>query len=846
MVNSHTFFAQEIEIIGKISDSLTAVPRANVILKREDKIIAFSISDLYGSYKITNSITKNDNLLLEISALGYSKKQIYIKNLLKDTVINIKLKTRTTHLKEVILTGKKNIQEKDTINYSLKKYTNGSEEYVEDLLKKLPGLTIEKDGKIKYEGIEIKKLLLDGDDLFSKQYTIGSKNISAEMVDSIQTIKHYLENPLLKNIKGSNDIAINLLLKKGISELSGNAKIGYGYKDRRNLHLTPFFLNSSTKAFAVVSYNNLGEDKSPFLTKQNSQEKIIYLGNFSSNLKNKYQLRNNSLFTNLSVLHRFNKKLKLNVKLNYHRDQLNRKSLRNEFYDFGDSKLELIETNKIRKMPKIYDAEIKLNYLKNNFSYLYTSNLYNNEENYNSIYNNNGVLQNISLESKSCNLKQDLVATYKLDQKQALEVKINHTTNKLDQELVAQKSIDLTNPTLPNFQNLEYLPEKFLSELKYFKAFKKAKIHSSLNYKYDKNTIYSSQTQTLLEKERYLQKIKDLSLDIKLNYKLNKFYKLNIKTEAHQIKQNNFFQNTANRFQSCFANYNLNITRNLTRRAKVIIGHSLEQEKPALRYLIPQKILIGERTELVGNVPFQLIKTFSYNLTYNFNDFYNLFKFFSQIKYQKSGKTFVNDREIDTQANLINYQIVDRSNQNFEIILNIEKFLYPISTTISSNSQWGWRQSYSLFNNSGLNELNSRNLMLNLKTRTDLFNKQLGFSQEVNYFVSDYKLENFGKNQFESLNYSNILSLKDFPKNFILQFESDWYWPNLSSNANYLFTNLSLDYIPAKAKFEYQIQINNLSNIKRYERTDVNDILRSKYSYNLLERSILGIIRYKF
>ncbi len=88
MVNSHTFFAQEIEIIGKISDSLTAVPRANVILKREDKIIAFSISDLYGSYKITNSITKNDNLLLEISALGYSKKQIYIKNLLKDTVIN--------------------------------------------------------------------------------------------------------------------------------------------------------------------------------------------------------------------------------------------------------------------------------------------------------------------------------------------------------------------------------------------------------------------------------------------------------------------------------------------------------------------------------------------------------------------------------------------------------------------------------------------------------------------------------------------------------------------------------------------------------------------------------------
>ena len=59
----------------------------------------------------------------------------------------------------------------DTIFYNIQKFKDGSERNVEDVLAKLPGVTVDKGtGKIKYQGKEIKKILLDGDDLTDNNY----------------------------------------------------------------------------------------------------------------------------------------------------------------------------------------------------------------------------------------------------------------------------------------------------------------------------------------------------------------------------------------------------------------------------------------------------------------------------------------------------------------------------------------------------------------------------------------------------------------------------------------------------------------------------------------------------
>ena len=109
----------------------------------------------------------------------------------KIITLDFKLEPRTTFLKEVVVQeNRKPIRIKnDTIVYDPEKFKDGSEKVVEDLLKKLPGIKIEENGEIKFNGKSIKKMLLDGDDLFDSQYTVGSKNINVEMLDKVEAIE---------------------------------------------------------------------------------------------------------------------------------------------------------------------------------------------------------------------------------------------------------------------------------------------------------------------------------------------------------------------------------------------------------------------------------------------------------------------------------------------------------------------------------------------------------------------------------------------------------------------------------------------------------------------------------
>ncbi|PKP19288.1 MAG: hypothetical protein CVU07_00180, partial [Bacteroidetes bacterium HGW-Bacteroidetes-23] len=214
------------KIKGTITDSIGVVYNANIFIKDKNDIIKnYTKSNIEGKFELL--FTKdNDNLFVEITTL-YHNPKVFELNKLKisnnEIILNIHLEERSIILKEVIL-NKSNpiIQKKDTTIYNPDFFRDGSERVVEDLLKKLPGIKIEDNGIIKFKGKEIKKMLLDGDDLFSSNYIIGSKNINVDMIDKVQGIEHYEENSLLKGIRDSDDVALNLILKKGKTDLTGN------------------------------------------------------------------------------------------------------------------------------------------------------------------------------------------------------------------------------------------------------------------------------------------------------------------------------------------------------------------------------------------------------------------------------------------------------------------------------------------------------------------------------------------------------------------------------------------------------------------------------------------------
>jgi hypothetical protein len=129
--------------------------------------------------------------------------------------INMKLKA--TLLKEVLIKGQgAAIKIKgDTTEFNAASYTIQPNDKVEDLLKKLPGIQIDKDGKITAQGKSVPKVLVDGEEFFGDDPTLVTKNLRADMVDKVQLYEKSSDQATFTGVDdGQKTPTINIKLKE--------------------------------------------------------------------------------------------------------------------------------------------------------------------------------------------------------------------------------------------------------------------------------------------------------------------------------------------------------------------------------------------------------------------------------------------------------------------------------------------------------------------------------------------------------------------------------------------------------------------------------------------------------
>ncbi len=129
--------------------------------------------------------------------------------------INMRLKERI--LKEVLIKGEvKAIKiNGDTTEFNAKAYVIQPNDKVEDLLKQLPGIQVDKDGKITANGEAVTKVLLDGEEFFGDDPTLVTKNIRADMVDKLQLYDKKSDQAAFTGIDDGVKIkTINVILKE--------------------------------------------------------------------------------------------------------------------------------------------------------------------------------------------------------------------------------------------------------------------------------------------------------------------------------------------------------------------------------------------------------------------------------------------------------------------------------------------------------------------------------------------------------------------------------------------------------------------------------------------------------
>lgn len=139
-------------------------------------------------------------------------------------------------LKEAVIIGKvpEIVTKEDTIEYNADSYKTRPNAVVEDLLKKLPGVEVDSDGKITAGGKEIKKILVDGKEFFTNDPKVASKNLPVDIVDKLQVIDRKSDLARLTGVDdGEDEKVINLTIKKGMKKgWFGSAEGGYGTQNR--------------------------------------------------------------------------------------------------------------------------------------------------------------------------------------------------------------------------------------------------------------------------------------------------------------------------------------------------------------------------------------------------------------------------------------------------------------------------------------------------------------------------------------------------------------------------------------------------------------------------------------
>jgi hypothetical protein len=853
---------------GTISDSYGIVPFATVLIKHNGVISQYTSADENGFYSLILKKDK-DSLQLEVSTLAHEPKIINLtdyKPQNNEILLDLKLENRVTVLKEVLISKKPAItQKKDTLEYNPERFKDGSEKVVEDLLKKLPGVKVEDNGEIKYKGKTIKKMLLDGDDLFDTNYTIGSKNINVDMIDKVQGIENYEENSLLKGIKDSEDVAINLVLKKGKTDISGNSTIGYGIEERYNGNVSGVLVNNKIKGFGISSFNNIGQNNTPYdfgsdiislESIKNStitSKSLLSEGDFNSILDNNFHRQNNNFYTSFNTLNKVFKKSNLKFNLGYYQDHLTRFNKNNSYITLENDTFEISELNDIKKNPQLYDFNIHFsNKEKESFHWEYLTKLNFNKADFEDLSSNNGIIQNSFVKSENLNLNQSFNSTYKVSENEALVTSFLFSKSKSPQQLITNPPsiIDENNILVARKQNSEFHKDFLSMNISYYRSknnFKYA-IHSrffntnntinsmlfnleneSLGNSFENNTIYRIRNFNVnpilvYNKEKYSLKI---GLNAIYNYIKLSEITLNKNEEAYFITP------------KITAIYRLNEVSNAN------FSYSFNQVLPDEDKLFSGIIQTNYRGFVSNELSLEYLKTHSYNLNYSYNNFFDLTQFNVNLNHNYRPNNYFYNNIIRENITVSNQFFASIGTKDYNLTISGEKYYHPLRTTFQFNSAFMLSFNSNIINESEIRKIRNETFLINFTARRG-FKKILNIENKTSYLGTNFKIENEnGKNNFQTLTNQTKITLKskNYLKNNLI---GNLISPNLNSKTKYFFLDYELNYTPNNKKITYSILGKNLTNNKTFTTKSVSDFSSNTSSHNLIERYVMFRLTFGF
>ena len=347
------------QVTGRVTDAKTGKGVSYVTCKtlgERDSLMAYALTDGTGAFTLT---LPDGAEAVEFTLMGYDKKRIGARDARQG--MRVRLTPSGIMLKEVTVKARPIDIHKDTINYNVAAFQGKEDRYIEDVLKKLPGVEVSADGSIRYKGEPINKVDIEGQDLLGNRYNQATRNIPADAVATVQVMEDDQPIRALKDRVPSDKATLNIKLKQGYKlRPFGEAKGGIGgFNDVLwNNALTLINVGRKNQMLLTAKMNNNGENLSgdtkehiDYADNENYDplppEMTVTAGTDNPPISERRYLRNKSYSIGLNHLRRIGRYGSLRTNISYYGTSDRAEDSTYNYYG-GEQTLALYEANRIK------------------------------------------------------------------------------------------------------------------------------------------------------------------------------------------------------------------------------------------------------------------------------------------------------------------------------------------------------------------------------------------------------------------------------------------------------------------------------------------------------------------
>ena len=260
---SLNIYAQSVS--GSVQDVGNSRPLSNATVslsKSDSSSNPWFIASNSKGYFIFNNVPSG-SYILKVTTVGYTAYKEHVVVLGKNVVLANIIMTRTNEtLATVVIKDNPAMKViNDTLEFNANQYKVNPDATAEDLIKKMPGITVDQSGTVTAQGETVQKVTVDGRDFFGNDATATLRNLPSEIIDKIQVFDKLSDQAQLTGFDDGNTTkAINIVTKKDMRNGQfGKVFAGYGTDDRYLAGGNVNFFNNNRRISLVGLFNNVNQ-----------------------------------------------------------------------------------------------------------------------------------------------------------------------------------------------------------------------------------------------------------------------------------------------------------------------------------------------------------------------------------------------------------------------------------------------------------------------------------------------------------------------------------------------------------------------------------------------------------